>query len=103
MKIKLPSANGSTPLFVLRYMKKYRAPISMLLVFSLMHLTLNCHYYKVDSVNENSRQFARINEAINNKKYFIVSNNSQRLYATNLVLSNDSLKMTLEDVPPTVI
>ncbi|MFD3001552.1 hypothetical protein ACFS7Z_14370 [Pontibacter toksunensis] len=102
MKIKLPSGTGATPLFVLRYMKKYRAPVSMLLVFSLMHLTLSCHYYKVDSVREDSAQFAKINEAINNKKYFIVSNSSQRLYATNLVLSNDSLKMTLEDIPPTV-
>lgn len=106
MKKNPPSGNRvmhrATPLFMMRYMKMYRSAISTVLIFSLLHLTFSCNYYRVNTVEDNASQFTKINEAINSNKYFIVSNPSQRLLATNLVLSRDSLMMTLQDIPPSV-
>jgi hypothetical protein len=103
MKTDLPLDKKNTPLFVLRRLEKYRTPGCWLLIISLLHMTLSCYYYKIDSVNDNSMHFAKINETINKNKHFIVSNNRQQLYATNLVLTNDSLEMTLEGLPPQYI
>ncbi|MBF9254528.1 hypothetical protein I2I11_14585 [Pontibacter sp. 172403-2] len=90
------------PVLVCKFMEKYRVPVSTLLIISLLHLTVSCNYYKVNTAAGSENQFAKINEAINTSKYFIVSDASHRLFATDLVLSKDSLEMQLQDIPPVV-